>query len=254
MMKLVADKTARVGAFSEGRGRAAHVYGALEFDRLYSCVSLLTGLEFDRCHSTCQSRSSTWQTCSSSRDVAFVPATHAPESGAWQVDAQASDGIVEVEGWRPVQDVKLTPRECAVGLFTKGVGQSCRLIAALKARAALIALVVLRSKLTHATKAAVAHNADVHGQPVQRLRAQSGCERLAFPVCNCDGDGKCKWKTSMSASTSTGHHATTTRKRTGFRMGTARGSPWTNKGISISQVFLGSSGKAAPNWRGVPEG
>ena len=33
MMKLVADKTARVGTFSEGLERAACVYGALEYDR-----------------------------------------------------------------------------------------------------------------------------------------------------------------------------------------------------------------------------
>ena len=44
MMKLVADKTARVSAFCEGLGRTAYVYGALEYDRpflvpLYSFVS-----------------------------------------------------------------------------------------------------------------------------------------------------------------------------------------------------------------------
>ena len=145
-MKLVADKTARLGAFSEGRGRAAHVYGALEYDRLF----LVSRYSLDSSRPLPLHVLVTLQHLADMLQLqrrCICAATHAPESGAWQVDAQASDGIVEVEGWRPVQDVKLTP-ESAPWVFTKGVGQSCRLIAALKARAALITLVVFGSKLT----------------------------------------------------------------------------------------------------------
>ena len=169
MMKLVADKTARVGAFPEGLGRAAHVYGALEYDRpflapLYSVVSrfspdavrpLPLNVPVTPQHLADRLQLRRHYTCA---------ATHAPESAAWRVDAQASDGSVGVGGWWPVEDasgeiqprlspwfhVKLTS-ESAPWAFTEGAGQSYRLIAALEALAALIE-VCLRVQAHAATK------------------------------------------------------------------------------------------------------
>ena len=252
-MKLVADKTALVGTFSEGLGRAAYVYGALEYDRpflapLYSFVSRYSP---DAVRPLPLYVSVTLQHLADRlqlRRIYTCAATHAPESAAWRVDAQASDGSVGVGGWWPVEDasgeiqprpspwfhVKLTP-ENAPWAFTKGAGQTCRLIAALEALAALIALVVFGSKLTPQQKRPTLimpmyTDNQSNGFAVNRLLT------TCFPLCAIVMEMTVQ-KEDLNVRLDV--NWTTTRKRTGFRMGTVRGSAWTNKRISISQVSLG---------------